>query len=335
MPQKSKQQKKKSKNVQTFERSVSHKAPMGRAITTLAIRPPPIPRNTAHAERVCGLNDPFCPAARGARYSDSANVMSLAYTVHSRQTVTSLAGGNGGACLFPSFTYTPVVTALSAIGNVVTWNNFSGLPPIANVAQCRLVSGGAIIRCVAPYMTAAGMVHIRTFTIPTTASINTLDLGTYNCSHALDVALVDCKEVAITLLRSDPIKSKQFTAPGSINSGVGILVATPPGFEWVTISLDGCPASTACFEIEWIMNWEITFDSTTAVALLAQPSIREDATISTASDVVSSNMKSLFLGGVKAAGKHVLQVATTALADVIGRRFGIPKASSLLIKNVD
>jgi len=285
-------------------------------------------------EQVCGLNDPFCMAARTAKYQDSANIMSLNYTNHYRRTLTSLATTNAaGVTLIPIWNYTPTVEAVSIAANVGTWANMVGSPAFTNVVSVRLVTAGIIIRSVAPYMTAAGAVHIRTFSMQNTGSLNSLDIGAFRCTHAFDVALVDCKEVCVILQRTDPIKSKQFVDPTAVlsPSGAGILTQVLPGFEFCCITVDGCPNSTACLDYEVILNWELQFDDTTSTALLMTPSPKLNPAVAAAADSVSSDMKSIFVEGAKAAGSYVLKKAGQALVSAVGARLGVPTSTALVV----
>nr|WPR18185.1 MAG: coat protein [Chemarfal virus 44] len=283
-------------------------------------------------EAICSVADPFCNAAIGSKYLDIGKVRSLSYSWHSQNTFASDLGGRVGMLCIPDYLNGAYVQGLMT-GSVMTIATANATSKIANVSSYRIVSWGAKVRCIAPPLSASGLLSIRVFDSYTGADFASIDTTTYNCSSYLDVPLQAATEVCVVLGRLD-VTSKKFIKPfDTLQGGSNVTNWVSPGFQSCTIAINGGPASTAVINVEFFVNYELTFSDSDGNQQLALPSHPYNQTISDATDTVVTSVKSIFASGAKEVASTIASASKQALIGALRSR--ISKSSSLLALPVD
>lgn len=270
-------------------------------------------------QAVCSLTDPFCEHARAGKYFDINGGRSLSYPVRTMITLSTNASGEAALMFLPNYScawqQTPSVlaTGLATFGNV---SATSGL--VADVANYRLVSWGFKFMHMTTPLTASGMVAVRGFSAQNGASYQQVQCLTMNADVIANIALQDCKEVAVVGKRANTTST--FYANPATTYAVGALPATYVGNGWdaYTICIQGGPASTNCLTVELFQNFEIVIDDNNATAqLMTLPPTSNDL-ITKASAIITSSAKSVFERGVDYASTHLKSMALKTLASMVG-----------------
>lgn len=263
--------------------------------------------------QVCSNIDPFCPAAVGGKYMDAASTKSLAVPQHRRFSVITNANGAASFLVTPSYLLDVFFGTVAA--GIATFTIAGTSSPIT-AQSVRLVSCGLKIRSVVAPLSASGMVRIRGFAAKNGSSLTTASISTYNCDFYEDIPLNSCKEVAVVLRRNDPT-AKNFVSPATINSTNNLTDMVMPGWGPVLVSVDGGPVSLASLDVELFYNWEIILADDDSLAQVQTSSPVFNQTVSTATDILSSAGKNVFLAGASAVASYVERGAIKLL----GARF--------------
>lgn len=223
-------------------------------------------------ERVCGLSDPFCEHARGAKYMDESSTKTLSYTIEENFVMGTNASGLDGMLFCPSVVYSSLVTPNSLTGTQLnfTTNRAAVVPLLTGVSKFRIVSAGYKIKCIAPALTASGVVYLRTFAVEDSSAMSTIPGATYACSSYMDIPLVDCKDVTVIIPHTSQVP-QHFYVPSLISPSPTVTAWSAPGFCPTTICVSGGPASTPVLHITYVMHVEYTFADGEALALAATP----------------------------------------------------------------
>jgi hypothetical protein len=278
-------------------------------------------------ELVCGVNDPFCEAAKTAKIMDNSGVRTLNYPLHVRYALNSNADGAGCYAFLPQYTNAPFIKGTvtgSDLTTVVFGGVFTSGNRIQNVSGYRINSGGFILRNQTAPLYSSGMVHIRGYNLSDNATWATpgvyVDAIGYNCDFSLDIPLQDVREVAIVLARTSPqsVLFRNVEAPAA-----DIETWVSPGWGLVTVAYTGVPVSTTPLDVEIFMNYELIFKESETTALLASPAPRSSPVLKEAADYVSSSMGNVFIKGVKQATDWTINAATKAIGGFISSRLGL------------
>lgn len=266
---------------------------------------------TNAVSKVCGITDPFCSHARGAKYPDGSPVRTLPYSWRYRSSITTAAGGESMQFFAPQYNYLPMTAAATATGsNVTAWNNFGALGLISNVSQYRIVSAGVIIKRMCAPLYASGMVRIRSWPTEHAGTYGAIDVASYNSTFALDVPLADCHEVALVFQHSSQMP-QLFYAPGNDHNAPNTL--TSKGFQPITVFVEGAPASSAVLDVQFYINYELAFTDGDGLSQLATPPPLGGTAIAQAAARITSLMPAAVVGGVGKIGKYVVDKAVVAL----------------------
>lgn len=268
---------------------------------------------------ICSLTDPFCKHALGAKYLDGAKVRTLSLPLHYQASLVTDASGKGSIMFYPGWNcyYWPSTMA----GTIATWVNGANAPPMTNATGYRVVTAGVIARTIVAPLSASAMVRIRTFNSPFPTNLNAVDIASYNCNEYEDIPLAETKEVAISATRTNDVQARTLIAPWAVN---GVFVDNPPnGWSYTMISVDGGPASQAVLNLEFFVNFEITFADESSNSLLALPSPPANPLAIAASELVSSETKAIVRQGIVSFGKQVTANAVEALGNALASRMGM------------
>lgn len=277
-----------------------------------------------HVETLCGLTDPFCPAALSARYLDFGKVRSLPVPFHYRALLPTNNAGYGGALILPNYNNSPVLLSTSFGGPDDAFypaTNFTVRSKIS-CDSTRLCNFGVVLRSIAAPLGASGMVHIRVYSATDGFYFSSVPGSAFNCDQSYDIPLQDLKEFCVVLKRIDPT-AKNWRYPDDIAADASLnSIWTSPGWQYMTILISGGPASSSPVAMEFFENWECTFQDNNTMALLAQPAIPNNPYLSEAIDYVSSETKTFFREGIASAGRYFMGSAAKALTNIVGARLG-------------
>lgn len=269
-------------------------------------------RDTMLVRQICGLSDPFCSHANGAKYPDPSGVRTLPFTRRLRTVLATDASGYANLLINPQWAFQPHAAVNVWTGNAVTsWSNYAGAGAIAGVIGYRIVSTGYLCRRISAPLSSSGLLHIRQYAPETLSTAAPIDTTTFNASNHLTIALQDAKEVAVMLERTSQMPQTFYNPNNDVSA---VASSSTHGFAYSTISLSGAPATTACLDIEIIINFEVIFEDSSDLAQVATPAVPANSTVTEAAAKVTSTINPISNGGPSLLGKQIIHAATTALA---------------------
>lgn len=276
------------------------------------------PVGVQEISKVCGLTDPFCPHARGARYYDANGTHSLAYPQRRMFPLATDSSGNLCFLLLPNyhnhFSHFGVVTA----GNCVYSGTMTAAPVLGSVANYRIVTWGFTIKHVTTPLSASGLISIRGFGASSGVSYEHIDGQTMNADVRTDVPLQDCKNLAVIGKKANNTSSFYANPNTTAVTGSTIANYVSPGWDGYQVYVTGAPASTTIAYVELFINFEIVLDDYTGMAQLMTPPPHASPILQAASSAVTSTAESVFVSGINAASSYIKRSATTALASYFG-----------------
>lgn len=307
---------------QTKRKATPKKKPV-----SLSVPKQKIPPHLTHT--VCGLTDPFCNHARGAKYPDDSSLVTFPYTQRSSYDIVTNA--NGAACLLflPTFNKTNFIQCTIA-GNVATPTTRAVDAPLGGVAGFRIVSWGFIFRRVSSNFTTSGLLRLRSKqTIDGQPFVAGYDAAAYTASESMDVSLIDATEVAIVGPHTSQMP-QLFYNPDTVLTGGTATDWDSSGFSPISMLVSGAPASTTVASIEVVVHYEVQFDPDSSLALAATPPPKSNPLITGVAAEVTSATSSFFQRGV---GMVANTVANAALG-YLSRRLA-PVSAMRTIMDVD
>jgi len=281
--------------------------------------------------KVCGLTDPFCSHAVGAKYPDDSSLFSLPFTDHHTLTLASSAG-QGAFVIMPNYVSVPYVLPTGVVGGIATWANRVANPNAnAAVTAYRVVSYGVRCRNIVPPLSSGGMVRLRSVTNSIMSA--TTNVGSYARSEVLDVALQDAHNLSMVGSRTAEVPTKWFPSD-LLNVIAPVTTWISPGVNPITIYLDGC-ADGSTLDIEIIVHYELMFTESSGMTLFSTPSVPANPLLAEAATAAKAGTKSFFTDAATAVGKQLKDAAIRGLVAVVSARLGGPTAAFAAIRNVD
>jgi hypothetical protein len=279
------------------------------------------------SEQVCGLTDPFCSHANGAKFPDESSTKTLSFTGRSVTNLTSLASGNASMLIIPQLGegFTALATAVASTSATTMDPNVQAAPwsVLTGVNSYRIVSMGVRIRNIAPLLTASGMVHVRSLANPVGGSLATYLGSSYTASQSYDVSLSDCSEECFIFEHTAQLNQVFYS-----QQTVGTIAAwEAAGFNPITITLMGVPASTDCLSVEIIMHVEYSFNDGSDLALACTPPPPANPLVTQAAASVTSVLSAFAYRSAELASSAIKRYAMQALA---ARAATDPRAKVLL-----
>lgn len=266
---------------------------------------------------VCGLSDPFCDHANGAKYPDSSNVRTLTLSLKGTFDVITNASGVAAFLFQPDFMYLPQSTpTVLGVGGLVTgWDARSAMNTNLPATGYRIVSAGFHMRRICAPLTTSGIVRIRSWGTNNFGTLDTIPTATYNATSISDVSLQDLKDFAAICPHS--AASPQLIYNTGVDTPI-VSNSTPNGYQPITVFVGGAPASTTVIVVSWVINYELVFDEDQALAQLATPSPPANSIITTAAAKVTSTLPSFFDKGVSMVAGYIERKALSALGSFLG-----------------
>jgi len=268
--------------------------------------------------RVCGLTDPFCDHAKGARYFDSNGTHSLAYPQKRMIPLATNANGELGLLLVPNYNNQWYLFGATAAGNTAYAGTMTAAPVLGNTLNYRVVSWGFTIKHVTTPLTASGLISIRGFGSQAGSSYANVDGQTLNADVISDIPLQDCKNVAVIGRKANNTSSFYVAPNTTVVTGGFVTDYVGCGWDVYQIYVTGAPVSTTIAYLELTINFEIILDDFTGMAQLMTPPPPSSLVMQTASAAVTSTAKSVFETGIAAASNYIKRSAATALASYFG-----------------
>lgn len=285
---------------------------------------------SAHTKRlaheVCGLTDPFCSHAYGAKYPDDSATRTLPWTAHKINTLTSGPTGEITGIFLPNYNYFSLHHCATTAGIATPGALFPDATSPTDIQQFRIVSAGLRIKAVCAPLYASGMVHIRIGDLQKAASYGpTFMPALFGGAESLDIPLQDCKDVTIMCPRTAQPRGN-FYLPGVITPGSVATDWTAPGFAPVTVSVSGGPTDVAVLSIEYVIHYELQFDFGINTAMLATSPPAYNPVVTSVANQLSSTTQSIFATGLKSLAGYVERRAVGAIAGALGGPPGLGAA---------
>lgn len=297
------------------------------------IKQPTKPRVSPHEiNLVCGLTDPFCKHAFGAKYPDNSNTRTLAYTRHGRQTIMTDFQGTGAFIFLPNYFNSPIVTPTSVtLAGDITWTtSFTPDTPFLAVTRYRIVSAGYRIRNIAAPLYSSGMVHVRALTPQTGASFQPMSGTSYAVSDYMDVPLQECKNLNVVVPHTSQ-PTINFYNPSSVPASSSMTGWQSPGFAATSCLIMGGPVDSAVLDVEYFVHYELAFDEGDQMGMIATPPPAFAPVRNAAAAKVTSSIDTFFNMGAAAIGNYLEKKAIAALGGLIGGPAGAFSAHALAI----
>lgn len=272
-------------------------------------RQPRIPPHLIHS--VCGLTDPFCEHANGAKYPDDSSVRTLPWTFRTRGSLASSSSGDVAALIFPQLMYYPLAFPETTSGStVLLWADFAAATALGTPSGYRIVSWGLRLRNVTAPLYASGMVHLRSWPIKDGIDMQDVDCLSYNATTSNSTPLQDVKDLIYIGEHTDQMPQVFYTP--SLD-GLNTANADTRGFVPLTVYVSGAPASTTVLEYEIVIHYELTFVPTDNLGMVATPAPPANPILTSAAAIVTSKAQSIFTRGLDALGDAIVGRATSAL----------------------
>jgi hypothetical protein len=265
---------------------------------------------------ICGLTDPFCAHANGAKYPDDSSARTLAYTFRGRKSLATDANGECAYLWFPQYAYQPITFASARTGGGVTaWTDFPASAYLSGTASYRIVSAGYILRSITAPLNASGIVSVRDYAaVPD--RLTTVDMTTFNANATADIPLRLLNNFAS--ISSHSSKMPQIFYPVGDDSAAIGSVSTERGFNPQTIFVTGAPINTTVITMEYVIHFELIFPDDQGLAQACTPPPPANSLITQSAARVTSQVPSFFERGAKALGDVVIRSAARALGTMLG-----------------
>lgn len=301
---KKKTNKKKTNAVQTASSLV--------AVAKIPVAKTPVPKPDKNlVERICGLVDPFCPKAKGAKWEDGYGESTMCAQLRGHTTYSSLSNG-GNLIYYQAAMSFPIMTMSSVTAGVYTSSSsYTPLPgylaAASYMAAYRIVTAGLIIRNVCPALTAGGFIVI------TRQAVMASGVTAYSAGNVYGVETAThsiCAGMEVPVIfRELGTSSRSFQAANT--SGT----APPGGWDVITIEIVGAPASTVMLDIENVYNIEFTLTpANVGLQQFLPVSAPSNPVVSNLANHASQELSTLMWTGVERLGK----AAITAIATKLG-----------------
>jgi hypothetical protein len=313
---KKKQSKKKNsnKNKNTNNRSTAM-VPSTKAPTPYRS---PVEGGDLTVSKICGIVDPFCPHAKGARWPDGNSDSTMTYQVRALVTMTTKTQ-NGGTLYFftPSmpYFYLPAASVTVPTYTLASAYVTAGSVPFSIYSSTyRVVTAGIIIRNVLPALTAAGILVVtRMAKMPNVG--NTMEEGLMYGAQITSYPIVAGMEVPVAF-HPVGIDSRDF----KINNTTTTI---NDGWDVIKVEVIGAPVGTLTLSVEVVVNVEFTLATGYSdLAQLAGNPANMSAPAQSIANKVSKAASTIAFDSLKSFGSQVASMAATALGTRVGGLFG-------------
>ena len=269
--------------------------------------------------KVCSITDPFCSAAQNAKIPGTNATRTMTFPCRFRNTMTTNSNGVNAFLILPGFDRIVAVATVISSG-VLTFATIDANPATGGFSPSgyRINSMGVRFKNITAPLAASGIVRIRGMSALKGTALTSIDTNTYNFDFHDDIPLQDCKDVCV-VFRKYGEQSEFFQLPATTNPTANVADYVTPFMGPVLISLEG-PGSMASLDVQYFINYELTFQDGDAMNLVATPPASTPAAglINKASKYIGEKMDPIIQGGVKIVEKTVTQMALGYIARAVG-----------------
>lgn len=264
---------------------------------------------------VCSITDPFCTAAVGSKYPDSGSSRTLAMQARGFTLLTTDSSGRAAAVFTPTPAngYGKAATFSGATNTVATWgsmNDYAGPTSIGTSFNWRVVSLGVRATSILPATSNSGSVGV--INIPAGDVLPSVAIDLDSMAYASNLR-VPCNDPAgiTAVARNDGVASKLYRDEGVTSSSTTFYSL---GNEVLVVYVVGGPATTAAVNIQYVVNYELTFDLSSVMNRVATPAALENTLVQTAANAVYSSVQPAVRGGMDLLTRMFHARATTFLS---------------------
>lgn len=264
----------------------------------------------SHVSSVCSITNPFCPGAKGQRFTDGTGGNTLTEQIRGNYTIASNDAGYKAACFQPAAPYGYIIGNSGNVTQVfpAAYESYSASSMVATYAtKYRIVSFGVIVRCVAAATDAAGLVTLGTAG-KAQAPSGSLVTGNEKYNEVVIKAIQPGMEYSWI---SKPIgpTAREF---------VSVSTSTSVTETWTSLYIEvtGAKFSTNVINVEWFLNIEYQVGPASAVAVLAKPGPVSNVASHVSTKAVT-HMGSFIEGGVAAVEEAVTSTVKKAISSVM------------------
>lgn len=266
-----------------------------------------------HVRGVCSVTDPFCPASKNSKWPDGTSGNTMTEQFRGNAVMSSSTSGNGCAVLAPAAPYGLLISASSTASTVTmaaTYALYTGSATsmLATYGQSyRIVSMGAILRCVASATNASGVITLGTTGNVPISTVFTLGQEYYD---ELQMKAIQPGMELSWIAQPKGTEARAFK---------DLSTATVVDNDWtnLVIELSGCPVSISMIMVEWFVNVEFILKPQMAIASCARQNPAKSASAETAVSKVHQSLGSFIEGGVKQVEQSVMNHASQALSSLM------------------
>lgn len=269
-------------------------------------RKQPVPRSVH--EKVCGITDPFCIHARGAKWPDGQGAGTAPFQIRGRLSINTgitnnvnsnlyqFSGDLPYALLSPSANSGSIWTMNAAYTDVTSQTNFA-----TYFSYYRIVSWGIIVRNVLPATTSQGTIIVRKLSrgvTPGAQQNNSIMYGT----EVQEFPVFAGMELSM-IAKTQGNTARAFVALNTTTTVVN-------GSNWDTIQVElinGAANTNGVLDVEYVYNIEGQLALSQAVLHeFIPPSAPKLPQLTNAADTVLNKATSIVEGGIKNVGSTIL-----------------------------
>lgn len=270
----------------------------------------PVSDSHPKIHQLCGLTDPFCPHARGARIPDIGASKTLTESIRFIGNITTNASGNAAVVFTAKADNVYVFSDPNDNGTVPKlYNQYEGT--INSIlrdhgSQYRVVTYGVRVVNTLSATDSTGVISFARGPQPTLDSFVSTSPNSYfsyeshSNRHGGEWAIVG---------RPTGGESMDWS---SVADKTTTTSAPPDGYENLYILLSGYPASAPGAFFEFYVNYEFTLEPLGALQALAQPQPIYDPSLLVARNEHNNNVSRVHKGGTESASSAMKQEAKKA-----------------------
>jgi hypothetical protein len=236
--------------------------------------------------------------------------MSLPLTVRGQVTISTDANGRAGAIFVPGFKYGySTAIGFNAVGHtdeaqyddLVNWSSTSSIEAVTS--QYRLVSGGITATSIASAMTSQGFIFGQEFSGVEATSLEYVNYTSQLCLSSVRQTMKSSKPMFFRFTPQGP-ESRQFQTPNGSTAGDITSVSTND-WTWCQITVQGGEPSKPAIVLDYILNFELTFDASSSYNLFATRARGSDASIIKASSRIAATKPAWYVGFLESLRKEI------------------------------
>lgn len=309
-----KQTKQPAKETKTRKKTTTLKTvvPQSRTISRERVTTTRPADRTPFYQKICGVTDPFCDHALGARWPDGNALSSLPYRNRTHGTVTSFA--NGGTVVdfqpdnMPWGFLSPTSYAAGYYVMPSTYTSITGSVALPTYfTEYRIVSSGVVIRNLMTVMNTSGYLIISRSTTPTTFGAS-VAAGTTSFQSVLTVPITPGMEICIA---NTPLGSFSRAFHPFTSSSLSQYIS--PNWDVIRIEVVGAAPSSSVLDLEFFTSIECLLPVGSVLSQTSPPVLEDNVFIQHVSARIANVASNIVHNSVNAFGRFVYTKAVTSI----------------------